>query len=323
MNRTELHEKLLNFLISQKIVFMPRQTNRAKKLENKNWFLCGDHYTSISFWHGFDEDRKVPNISLIFGNSFPTRCEILLTSRSDSTIWPLFDEIGNNLEFEIRKNGERLKKISEVQNFEDLISAITSFNQNEKLIIDEKISFFKHDKIRMISNDTFVSKIMNLNKYRSTNSQLDFIKSDVIGKKAIRRTKGVLSKSEKEEIRTYLAKTVKVKKKHNKIQNKLLTDLKGKFPQAYIIMEEDYIDLKVETKNEILLFEVKPYFSVIRCVKEALGQLIGYYFNIKNEDNKKVKLIIYGPKKPNKDELNYLKFVKKNMSCTLEYEYEK
>lgn len=323
MSRTELHEKLLTFLISQKIVFMPRQTNRAKKLENKNWFLCGDHYTCISFWHGFDEDRKVPNISLIFGNSFPTQCEILLTSRSKSTIWPLFDEIGKNLEFEEKSKGERRKCISEIKNFDDLVNSITSFNQNEKIIIDEKISSFKHEKIRMISNDTFVRKIMNLNRYRSTDSQMDFTKSDIIGKKAIRKIKGVLSKSEAEEIRTYLARTIKVKKKHNKIQNKLLTDLKGKFPQAYIIMEEDYIDLKVETKNEILIYEVKPYLSVIRCVKEALGQLIGYYFNIKNESNKKVRLIIYGPKKPNKDEVKYLNFVKEKINCTLEYEYEK
>ncbi|MDT0606097.1 hypothetical protein [Croceitalea rosinachiae] len=322
MIKTEIHEHLLQFLIEQKVNFLPRQTNRDKKLEKKEWFLNGPDYNCFTFWTGFDGDRKVPKIALFFSLEAPFQLRLVLNSRSDLSALPLLKDIANNLgvdPVQNRKNewskilGKSLYDISELQ------IIIKDFINNERVLIDDLLEKHDHPKIKSVSDEKFIKVISNLNKYRSSYAQLDFSSSDIIGVRKKIGRKGVKSISEEKEIRNILAKRLFVKKKHSRLQNKLFEILSKRHLQSHLIMEENYIDLKFEDENTIIIFEVKPYQSVNRCIKESLGQLMGYYYNLENSSNKKVELIIAGPNQLKGIDKNYLRFLKSILKVKLTY----
>lgn len=67
----------------------------------------------------------------------------------------------------------------------------------------------------------------------------------------------------------------------------------------------------------IVFYEVKssPYAS--DCIREALGQILSYTFN--DLDNRQKKLVVVG-QSPNKNEVEFIKFIKKTLNIEFEYE---
>ncbi|NKI30577.1 hypothetical protein [Croceivirga thetidis] len=322
MTKIEIHEHVLQFLIEQKINFLPRQTNRDNKLKKQEWFLNGPGYNCFSFWTGFDGDRKVPKIALFFSLEAPFQLRLVLNSRSDFSALSLLENIANDLGLKPKPNrknewskilGKKLSEILELQ------IAIKEFINNERLIIDELVDKHNHPKIKSISDEKFLKVITNLNKYRDTKNRLDFSSSNIVGARKRLKRKGVKSKSEETEIRSFLAERLAIKKTHNKLQNQLFKNLSKKHPQGHLIMEENYIDLKFEDDKTISLYEVKPYSSVNRCIKESLGQLMGYYYNLQNPHNKTVQLFIAGPNELSNSDKDYLNFIKNQLETDLDY----
>lgn len=320
MDKVKLHEELLKFLIEKKINFLPRQTNRGKKLSYGEWFLNGSDYNCFSFWEGFDSDRKVPNIALFLRHSAPFHLRLVLNSRSDESSLPMLQNISNQLQLKKIKRNEWDKNLkTNTDNISQLKTAIEDFINYEKVQIDEIVEKYNHHKIKCVTNEKFLNVITNLNKYRNSNNKLDFSSSSIIGERKKLKRKGVKSKSEDLEIRDVLSKRLEVKKNHNKLQNQLFKNLSKDHSQNHLILEENFIDLKFEDDTSIVLYEVKPYQSVNRCIKESLGQLIGYYYNLNNPKNKNVELIVAGPNEPNKSETEYLFFLKNQIKIKLNY----
>lgn len=320
MTKIEIHEHVLQFLIEQKINFLPRQKNLGDKLKNKYWLLYGPKYSCVSFWEGFDADRKVPNIALFFGDNAPFKLRVVLNSRSDSSRLPLLREISKSINLTSSGGNEWSKDLAtDLKTIPELNKAIGAFLQEEKVEIDNLVEHYNHPKIKAITDEKFTRVIAKINLYREVKNKIDFSSSDTIGTRKRLKRKGVKSKSEEEEIRSYLAKRLAIKKTHNKLQNQLFNNLSKIHSQSHLIMEENYIDLKFEDDETIILYEVKPYSSITRCIKESLGQLMGYYYNLSNPKGKKVELVIAGPKELKEADNIYLNFVRNQFKTELKY----
>lgn len=112
--------------------------------------------------------------------------------------------------------------------------------------------------------------------------------------------------------RSYVAE-----QKHNKIQVALEILLKNEYGKENVILEENYVDIKVVQPNHISLYEVKSSSYASQCIKEALGQILFYSSN--DTDCRPKKHIIVGQYPATKNDENYIDFIKNNLSLDFEY----
>lgn len=106
--------------------------------------------------------------------------------------------------------------------------------------------------------------------------------------------------------------------KHNQLQEALKQTLIKKYGGKNVVLEENYVDIKVTLKDKILLYEVKPSAYASDCIREALGQIISY--SQREKDKREKQLVVAGQYKPNEDEIEFIKYIKKNLKVSFEYE---
>lgn len=105
--------------------------------------------------------------------------------------------------------------------------------------------------------------------------------------------------------------------KHNLIQESLQLRLENEYGKENVFLEENYVDIKVKLQDKVLFYEVKSSSYASDCVREGLGQILSYYQ--KDKDKREKKLFIVGQYAPNKDELEYIEFIKKKLKIPFEY----
>jgi len=106
--------------------------------------------------------------------------------------------------------------------------------------------------------------------------------------------------------------------KHNILQEMLKKKLIAKFGKENVLMEKNFVDIKVTQPGEIYFYEVKSSAYASDCIREALGQILSYTH--RENDQRPKKLIIAGQYKPNDDEISYIKYVKENLKLNFDYE---
>jgi hypothetical protein len=106
--------------------------------------------------------------------------------------------------------------------------------------------------------------------------------------------------------------------KHNLLQETLFKKLVKIYGNKNVILEENYVDIKVTLKDKILLYEVKSSAYASDCIREALGQIISY--SQREKDIRQKHLIVAGQYKPNEDENEFIDYVKKNLKISFTYE---
>jgi tetratricopeptide (TPR) repeat protein len=129
---------------------------------------------------------------------------------------------------------------------------------------------------------------------------------------------------QKININGYLRKPIEstfVRKKHNEIQEILLKSLQCIFGDTKVLLEKDFIDIKVETEREIILYEIKTYDKAIFCIRDAIGQLLLYSSRLKKVQNKKIKLVVVGLGVDNLDSNEFKKYLLDNFNFDFEYKY--
>lgn len=75
MDIIEFHNNVYNHLIDLGILFKPR-VKSSNRLDNGYWFIGDDTYMNLSFWDGYDQDRKIHRIG--FAIDFNLRNEVYL-----------------------------------------------------------------------------------------------------------------------------------------------------------------------------------------------------------------------------------------------------
>lgn len=113
------------------------------------------------------------------------------------------------------------------------------------------------------------------------------------------------------------SKSYIAEQKHNKIQEVLQQQLEQKYGMDNVVLEENYVDIKVKLKNEIHFYEVKSSAFAADCIREGLGQIMSYMQ--KDDDDRTKILFIAGQYGPNQDEIDYLNFIKRKLKIDFDY----
>lgn len=114
------------------------------------------------------------------------------------------------------------------------------------------------------------------------------------------------------------ASTYVATQKHNILQEALKKKLIAKYGAKNVLMEENFVDIKVVQPDRIYLYEVKSSSYAADCIKEALGQILSY--SHLDDDKRQRKLIIAGQYEPNDDEIGYIEYVKEKLKINIDYE---
>lgn len=108
-----------------------------------------------------------------------------------------------------------------------------------------------------------------------------------------------------------------VEQKHNKIQEALQRELEIKYGHENVILEENYVDVKLIQPDYIVFYEVKSNSYASECIKEALGQILFYSYH--DQDKRKKKIIVVGQYPANEQDYGYIKYIKEKLKIDFEY----
>lgn len=134
--------------------------------------------------------------------------------------------------------------------------------------------------------------------------------------KARRKRKGVKSRNTEIQTRT-ITRSFVVEQRHNKIQESLMHKLIEQYGESNVILEEDFVDVKLIQDDYLGFYEVKssPYAS--QCVKEAIGQVMMYVHYDLDERPKKVYVV--GQYPPTESDIEYIEYMKRNLKLEFDY----
>lgn len=142
--------------------------------------------------------------------------------------------------------------------------------------------------------------------------------ADILENKNGRTNKGTKQRNINDKLvsisGSYLRKAI-----HNKIQQGVFELLVKTHGEKKVKIEENFIDIILSNNDTIELIEIKPYESVILCIREGLGQLLSYYHK-DYFDNKKVSLTIIGSKEPTADEKEFINFIQSTVNIKFKYD---
>lgn len=105
--------------------------------------------------------------------------------------------------------------------------------------------------------------------------------------------------------------------KHNKIQERLLQKLTEQYGEGAVVMEENWVDIKLLLPTEIVFYEVKSASYASDCVEEALGQLFRYIFQ--DSDERPKRIVVVGQFPPNPPDQKFIEFVRSSMTWSLSF----
>ncbi len=173
-----------------------------------------------------------------------------------------------------------------------------------------KMKNFKNARISSVHR--FLIEQIDNNNYWNNIAEMwelcDLFKKNeqvIIIERKLRGRKGTTIKKSNEYYRVIdIHKKILIIRKHNKIQKTLYEKLVSKFGKKAVEMEMNFIDIRVELENKVIFFEVKCADSATKCIRVALGQIIEYAF--KDNTKKEKVIVIYGDKKPNHNEDEYI-----------------
>lgn len=108
-----------------------------------------------------------------------------------------------------------------------------------------------------------------------------------------------------------------VEQKHNKIQEALKTKLVKEYGKENVLLEENFVDVKVIQPNYIGLYEVKSSSWASDCVREALGQILLYSY--RDQDEREKKIYVVGQYPANEQDNGYINYIKDKLKLDFEY----
>lgn len=119
------------------------------------------------------------------------------------------------------------------------------------------------------------------------------------------------------QLRTASGTTYITEQKHNKIQQALVKKLSKEYGKENVIIEENYVDVKLVQPDFIHFYEVKSSSYPFDCIREALGQILLY--SLKDEDKRPKKHIVVGQYEATEEDKKYIDFLKQNLKLHFDY----
>lgn len=106
---------------------------------------------------------------------------------------------------------------------------------------------------------------------------------------------------------------------HAHMQAKLMKELQDEYPKAKVVRERDFVDVSVQTRSELLLFEIKSDLEPRSVIRQALGQILEYAFHPSRKQSSPVRLFIVGRNALSDADMAYLKRLQTDFSLPIEY----
>ena len=178
---------------------------------------------------------------------------------------------------------------------------------------------FRQENIDRFENGAFagaVDSILHWNRYQLYNVEVGVIDSGV--KTARRRNGQEVAPVAKPFVRR-AARSVECTPEHARMQARLLAELRTEYPNARIVCEEDYVDVKLETETECIFFEIKSDISPRAVMRQALGQLLEYAFYPHCERTLPSRLVMVGRSELTPLDRRYLEKLCKDFLLPLDY----
>lgn len=110
-----------------------------------------------------------------------------------------------------------------------------------------------------------------------------------------------------------------VTQEHNRLQEILRARLEAQYGKENVLLEHNYVDLKVRTPEGNVLYEVKSAAYASDCVEEALGQVLRYAFHHRTGQEDAVALVVAGKFPPNESDSAYIAFVTGQLNTRFSY----
>ena len=107
---------------------------------------------------------------------------------------------------------------------------------------------------------------------------------------------------------------------HRKMQARLFADLQERFGAERVVLERDFVDVRVQTEKEIILYEIKTDLEPRSVIRQALGQILEYAYYPPRSYELPVRLVIVGRMPLGTADEEYLACLKEK--CELQVEYE-
>lgn len=109
---------------------------------------------------------------------------------------------------------------------------------------------------------------------------------------------------------------------HIRMQAKLMKELTTEYPNGNILREQDFIDVRVQTETELLMFEIKSDLEPRTVIRQALGQILEYAYHAihpNHEQALRLRLVIVGRRALSAEDGNYLHRLRTDFRLPVEY----
>lgn len=106
---------------------------------------------------------------------------------------------------------------------------------------------------------------------------------------------------------------------HARIQVKLMEVLQAEYPGAQVEREYEFVDVRLDTGKELILFEIKSDLEPKAVIRQALGQILEYAYHPSRSHPLPVRLVIVGRGRLETEDQTYLNYLKSKFSLPLDY----
>lgn len=105
---------------------------------------------------------------------------------------------------------------------------------------------------------------------------------------------------------------------HQRMQSQLFTELQEEYGDQ-VCLEQDFVDVRVETGRELIYYEIKTDLSPRAVIRQALGQILEYAYHPARSGRRPDKLVIVGRCKLTPDDDTYLRTLCETFHLPLGY----
>lgn len=105
----------------------------------------------------------------------------------------------------------------------------------------------------------------------------------------------------------------------NALQNELAGILRDRYGHTAVLLEEDYVDIKLQRPKSITLIEVKSDSQPRRAIRDALGQLLDYAFVCSQRGENVSELVVVAPAEAGPQDSAYLRHLQQVRRLPIRY----
>jgi hypothetical protein len=106
---------------------------------------------------------------------------------------------------------------------------------------------------------------------------------------------------------------------HARMQSKLMNELRHEYPGSQVLRENEFIDISIRTKTELILFEIKSDLDPRSVIRHGLGQILEYAYHPLRTHNLPIRMVIVGRCPLTNSDKQYLDRLKHDFALPLAY----